>query len=158
MKWLRVSEMFIGYHLCYTRGNPVEKIFNSWRKTRWYKVIRLEHVQVGKHPTTDSNWIFYHCKTHWPICSLEWFQTWYSDRKVRLRAPIRCYLDSILPGRSGLFTTPEAWLLRPSHLQPEGAEVRHIRENRGQEGWVGWRAEVVKDAAQVCNRCRECPL
>lgn len=58
-----------------------------------------------------------------------------------LRAPIRCYLDSILPGRSGLFTPPQAWLSRPAHLQPEGPEVRHMQENRGQKGCgVDWRS------------------
>lgn len=48
-----------------------------------------------------------------------------------LRAPIRCYLDSILPGRSGLFTPPEAWLSRPAHLQPEGGwSQTHSGEQR----------------------------
>lgn len=31
-------------------------------------------------------------------------------------------------------------------------------EMRGQGGWAVSRVEVVKDAAQVCNRCREGPL
>lgn len=82
MKWLRVFEMFIGCYLCQAGEKRRCRLFNGWQKTRKYKVIQVEHVQVGKHPTTVSNWIFYHCETHWPICFLEWFQTWYSDRKV----------------------------------------------------------------------------
>lgn len=77
---------------------------------------------------------------------------------VGLRAPIHCYLDSTLPGRSGLFAPPEAWLSRPAYLQPEVAEGRDIQEKRGQggRGWAEWR--LFKNAAQVFNWCKEGPL
>lgn len=71
-----------------------------------------------------------------------------------LRASICRYLDSSLPGRSGLFTPPEVWLSRP-----EVAEVKDMQEKRGQGrqggggGGVEWR--LFKNAAQVFKWCRE---
>lgn len=77
---------------------------------------------------------------------------------VGLRAPIHCYLDSRLPGRSGLFTPPEAWLSRPAYLQPEVAEARDMHERRGRGGRGGEEWRLFKNAAQVFNWCREGPL
>lgn len=152
MKWLQVSEIFIGYHLSYTRENR-----------QLWKYPTVDEKQ-GDLSGTCSGGQASNCRLQLDILSL-----WNPLANMFLgmipnlifwqeggrRAPICCYLDSILPGRSGLFTPPEAWLSRPAHLQPEGAEVRHIRENRGQGGWVGRRAEVVQDATQVCDQWRE---
>lgn len=94
-----------------------------------------------------------------------------------LRAPICCYLDSILPGRSGLFTPPEAWLSRPAHLQKRGlksdtcgrtedrkggwgGERRSLRmllrfsidAGRGHFGMIEYLADLAGKLAQMCGR------
>lgn len=74
---------------------------------------------------------------------------------VGLKAPIPSYLDSTLPGTSGLFTPSEALLSRAAYLQPDVAEVRDMQEKSRQGGWGGAEWRLFKNAAQVFNWCKE---
>lgn len=60
---------------------------------------------------------------------------------IGLKAPICCYLDSTLPGRSGLSTPPEAWLSSPASFQPGGVEVRETYSRKKGKEDEGKRSE-----------------
>lgn len=132
MKWLRVFEMFIGCYICQAGGKTQVQTIQRMTKN---KEIQSDPSGTCSGGQASNHSLQLDILSLWnPLANM--FLGMIPDlifwQEGGLRAPIRCYLDSILPGRSGLFTPPEAWLSRPAHLQPEGAEVRHMLENRGQ--------------------------
>lgn len=72
-------------------------------------------------------------------------------QRVGPRAPVHCFLDSSLHGRSGLFTSPETRVSRAAYLQPEVTEVRDVQEKKGQRGRGRTEWRVFRNAAQVFN-------
>lgn len=124
------------------------------------------HLGIGKHPTTISSSLFYHCEalglsSDRPEYALAWIQLCYSGSKLVQGLQIRCYLDSTLLGMSGFFTPPEARPSRPAHLQPEVAELGGTQEKRRTRRTRRTRRSRVKlaqNAARIFNWRREGPL
>lgn len=121
------------------------------------------HLGIGKHPTTISSSLFYHCEvlslsSNRPEYALAWFQPCYSGSKLVQGLQIRCYLDSTRLGMSDLFTPPDAWPSRPAHLQPEVAELGDMQEKGRTRRTRRSRVKPAQNAAWIFNWRRKGPL
>lgn len=149
--------MFTGPGLCgiYFRFEETCrcKIFNSWQ----YQEM-CSNLGVGKHPTYNLQLVIL---SLWGISSVIPLASIYLGlipclifwQQDGVRASFCCYLDRILPGRSGLFTPPEA--VKASTPSSRGGwSERHAGEERTSRTRRS-RVKVVKNAAQVFSWCRE---